>query len=236
MMTISEVMDMTNPEYSMAAVISAVEDGVSRFEEMLRSKYAELSQYKCSFLISHDHPGGSKYATNKIRDRVILIINTIFQNTCISIKQIEHTSAAVKREFSQTECICGYIYIGHANNEKPPRLIFSSTDSIAVKGKPPYRHAYTEIDNSNLVSGNVSALFGCNSSSTFFEKESIAEVLSRHFGGDVLGSNRGLNYTNDGKAVRSTIAALKPEFPLWRVSSHSVHHSANERCKCKNMS
>ena len=112
-------------------------------------------------------------------------------------------------------------------------MIFSQTDSIAVSGNPPHRHAYTEIDTSNLVSGNVSAIFGCNSASTFFADESIAEVLSKHFGGDVLGSNRGLNFTINGEAVRGTLAALKPEFPLWEVFSNESSHEADERCKCK---
>ena len=33
--------------------------------------------------------------------------------------------------------------------------------------------------------------------------------------------------------LRSALAALKPEFPLWKVFSNVSSHEADERCKCK---
>ncbi len=89
------------------------------------------------------------------------------------------------------------IYIGHASRS-PSRLIFNKDDSISINGgsMSNKRKHYSNLPNDNILPNNISALLGCNTATDGVN--SIANALSKHFRGTVIGSNNSINLSQYG--------------------------------------
>ena len=160
-----------------------------------------LKKYKCTFIIAADKDDinrflPSKYTPSKVSQRVEKRLKEKFTMKCLTIMKISHSSEALIHALKNNPCICGVIYIGHASID-PSRLIFTKNDSIAVLPEnyfntPPGRKSYKVLPYSNLLPGNVSALFGCRTAKGGII--SISARLSQLFKGTVVGATGKINF------------------------------------------
>ena len=128
-----------------------------------------LTDLPCTFVFAVDQPGGSKFSTQNVEERLSKAISELFPKAKILILEKENFNAPdVIGALNAPECICGFFYIGHAgNDDKRPRIIFdpngTSIGSHIPAGKEaPGRHNLNEIKGKNFAQARFRELSGVN--------------------------------------------------------------------------
>ena len=206
--------------------------GLETFFYALEMNFDQLKKNKCTFIIAADKDDinrflPSRYTPSKVSQRIEKRLKEKFTMKCLTIMKISHSSDALIHALKNNPCICGIIYIGHASIT-PSRLIFTEKDSIAVLPRnyynTPGRKSYKALPTSNILPGNVSALFGCRTAKGGII--SISARLSQLFNGTVVGATGKINF--DGGDPYS------PEKALFEIfSAPSNNYSIPPECCCK---
>ncbi len=211
-----------------------INKGISFFSKILKLNKHLLSKYKCTFLVTYDTKNAvGKYNTLSVFNNVKNILRSTFSKKCLQIKVLKkHTASELKKEFETNQCICGFIYIGHASSESP-RIIFDAHSS-SISSQPSPMQTFekfdvSELSTKNLLPNNISAIFGCKSAKKGTSGIlSISEAFSKHFRGIVIGSENGLNF-DGGNPYTPNGYTL---FRMFSTSSPSNMH-LEEKCCCK---
>ena len=179
--------------------------GLSAFTAALDKNMELLNNYKCTFVIAADKDDldlawydwrTPKYVPSQVVKEVKKILRSKFKKNCLNIITLSvHTSVQLINALEKYKCICGFVYIGHASTN-PSRMIFNTKDSLAVtdarQSLSSARKPYTKLPATNILPGNTSAIFGCQSS--VGGEQSIANKVSKHFNGTVVGADGKLNF------------------------------------------
>ena len=203
--------------------------GLSQLADALDRNKKLLKKYKCTFIIAADEDDKlpwyyawrtAKYVPSQVVSKVKNLLHNKFKTECLNIIELSAHSPAKLQEALKERCICGIIYIGHASID-PSRIIFNEDESIATTTSPnvPGRFPYSALPTSNILPGNTSALFGCQTS--VGGEASIAGALSSHFGGTVVGAEGKVNFDGgdpytSGKnkfTIHSAVSPLSNKVP-----------------------
>lgn len=184
---------------------------MNNFDTEVKKHKRHYEHTGCKFVISYSREGnnpGEKFDTVAVLNKVKQVISNNLTNAIHIVDK--HEYQAMNSALGEIKCICGIIFIGHAGStDGPSRLIFDNATSIATETDSTNsgRYLYSSLNTENFVQNNLSLLLGCRSASDKrfskvlkmeFEKEgkfiSIAEALSQHFKGTVIGSYNKLNF------------------------------------------
>ena len=175
-----------------------------------------LTDLPCTFVFAVDQPGGSKFSTQNVEERLSKAISELFPKAKILILEKENfNDPDVIGALNAPECICGFFYIGHAgNDDKRPRIIFdpngTSIGSHIPAGKEaPGRHNLNEINGKNFATSAVSGIIGCKSAQSSSEGwgcssrmiPSFAQAFAERTGSSTWGTTSKVNFNSNGRVT-----------------------------------
>ena len=195
-------------------------DIVDEISTNLEQNRDTLQELPCTFVFAVDRPGGERFSTDRVRDRLIDTIRRLFPKAEIVILENDEFNAPeVINALNESKCVCGFYYIGHAlNDESRPRIVFdpngTSLGSHIPPGREkPYRRHLNEVNGGNFSPCAVSGIIGCNTanpSSAGFgcsssKIPSFAEAFSKHTKSSTWGTTDSINLNIDGGVTRGAL-------------------------------
>lgn len=175
-----------------------------------------LTDLPCTFVFAVDQPGGSKFSTQNVEERLSKAISELFPKAKILILEKENFNAPdVIGALNAPECICGFFYIGHAgNDDKRPRIIFDPNGTsigshISAGKEAPGRHNLNEINGKNFATSAVSGIIGCKSAQSSSEGwgcssrmiPSFAQAFVERTGSSTWGTTSKVNFNSNGRVT-----------------------------------
>ena len=193
-------------------------DIVDNIIQDLNTRKNELQGKKCTFVFAVDQPGGKNFSTLAVQNRIIRELGILFPSAKIIILSGNLFNApTVIRTLNRTKCICGFYYIGHANNEGRARIIFdpqgtSLNASISPEDESPNRFRVSLINGNNFDPFAVSGIIGCNSGNSVATggggrsgptiTPSFAKTFSDQTNTTVWGTTSSVNLNSNGEITK----------------------------------